>query len=162
MNDTIADDPQDWFDNPRLHDWLARQRAAFPAWARDTGQDWDFAPASVDRLERLLRSWYSTYEDIHAAAATPRVQVAAWYLGEVQVRHCGTVWKCRPREALTEWEYDTPFVTLPEPPVPEEDGKGEEDEEGYVPLCVPQDEIEALFLRGPENRLYDVFTRYEH
>jgi len=144
----------DWTDNPRLGAWLAAQEAAFPAWVAGTGQEWDFSPASVDRLEELIRGRFASYDEIAAAEKTPAVTVPAWYFGEVQNRHCGTGWEARPEGDAN------PFVRLPA-----EDDDVDEDEElyedeDYVPACDPVVELTALFLRGPDNHLRTVLNQY--
>jgi len=141
----------DWTDNPQLREWLGAQEAAFPAWAAATGQDWDFSPASVDRLEELVRGAYAGYDEIAAAEGTPAVTVPAWYFGEVHNRHYGTRWERRPGEGDAR-----PFVRVPFKE-PEEDLYGDEP---YVPATDPVVELTALFLRGPDNHLRDSFTQF--
>lgn len=165
MTSEQQSDEQDWADNPRLNAWLAKQEAAFPEWVKQTGQEWDFTPESLDRLEDLVRRMFSTWEEAKAAEDDPILSVAAWYLGEVQNRHYGTVWQCRPYPPQGPLQDNTPFVIVPEEPRDEYDERDEDEEElyrdeDYRPACDPADEIRALFVRGPENRLRDVLTRY--
>jgi hypothetical protein len=161
---------QDWVDNPRLNAWLARQEAAFPTWAGQTGQEWDFTPGSLNQLEDLLRRRFSTWEEVNAAQEDPIVTVPAWYVGEVQNRHYGTVWHCDPQPPENHPDQDgTPFVLMPEEPRDEyeeyeeyerqKNGELYEDED-YRPGSNPFVEIRALFVRGPDNKLHDVLTRY--
>ncbi|MEU4690289.1 hypothetical protein [Actinoplanes sp. NPDC023714] len=140
----------DWADNPRLTTWLAAQQAAFPAWSERTGQDWDFSIDSLDRLERLLRQRFAGWDEVRAAeeAEDPAVTVPAWYLGEVQNRHCGTAWHRNPVAPVHPDQPGTPFVQRPG------------DDEDEVPLSNPFTEIRGLFVRGPGERLRDVVTRY--
>ncbi|MFJ5597414.1 hypothetical protein ACIP95_05715 [Micromonospora parva] len=149
---------QEWADNPRLNAWLAKQEAAFPGWAQQSGHAWDFTPGSLDQLEDLLRRQFSTWEEVSAAQEDPIVAVSAWYLGEVQNRHYGTVWHCNPQLPVNHPDQDgTPFVLMPEDP---RDEYEEDDDERYRPGNNPFVEIRALFVRGPENRLRDVLNRY--
>jgi hypothetical protein len=150
---------QDWADNPRLNAWLAEQEAAFPAWAGETGQQWDFTPESLDRLEDLLRDRFSTWDEVKAAEADPIVSVPAWYLGEVQNRHHGTAWYCNPQPPSDLLAEDgTPVVLVPEKPHDEDED--EEADDDYRVGSNPTAEIRALFVRRPENRLRDVLIRY--
>ncbi|MFI6040787.1 hypothetical protein ACIA8C_04075 [Nocardia sp. NPDC051321] len=149
----------DWADNPRLNTWLAEQEAAFPEWAQRHEGTWDFTPASLDRLAEIVQERFTTYEEAKAAEHDPFCTVAAWYLGEVQVRHCGTVWHCRPHPGADVDEPDDPFVIVPDDP---EDSDDEPDlDDDYQPLCVPISELQALFLRGIDNELRDVLSRYD-
>ena len=63
---SAMNDVRNWAGNPRLNTWLERQRADFPAWARETGQQWDFTVESLDRLEELLRKRFAGWEELHA------------------------------------------------------------------------------------------------
>ncbi|MEK2475567.1 hypothetical protein [Streptomyces noursei] len=170
---TAADDlaGPDWCDNHRLHTWLAERRAAFPAWADAAGGGtaaWDFSPASLDRLEDLVRGRFATYEEIAAARNDPFLVGAAWYFGEVQVRECGALWRCRPQPPEDPDDlHDVPMVQAPEPAPDEdqdededwEDDEGDEDED-YVHICDPTGELRALLLRGPENHLRAALEHY--
>ncbi|MET8152194.1 hypothetical protein ACIBSW_18135 [Actinoplanes sp. NPDC049668] len=148
----------DWADNPRLNDWLAIQQAAFPAWSRETGQEWDFTVDSLDRLERLLRERFAGRDDLVAAeeAEQPAVMVPGWYLGEVLNRNYGTAWHRSPVEPTHPHQPKTPFVQLPEDPAAEY-----EDEEDRPPVCNPFTEFRGLFVRGPGERLRYAVDRYE-
>ena len=148
----------DWADNPRLNTWLAAQRKAFPDWARETGQAWDFTVDSLDRLEQLLRERFAGRDDVVAAeeAGHPAVMVPGWYLGEVLNRNYGTVWHRNPVEPTHPDQPKTPFVQHPEDP-----GAQYEDEEDLPPVCNPFTEIRGLFVRGPGERLRYAVIRYE-
>lgn len=93
----------------------------------------------------------------------PVVTVPAWYLGEVQNRHFGTVWRCRPEPSPNPLQRNAPFVITPisEDQLVrlEEHGELYEDED-YRPGCNPVDEILALFLRGPDNHLRGQLDQY--
>ncbi|MER6303167.1 hypothetical protein ABT247_26905 [Kitasatospora sp. NPDC001539] len=158
-------DTPEWADNPRLSGWLAEQRRAFPAWAAEHGGDWDFAPASLDRLEDLIRSRFDTWEEVRDARGTPLLEVAAWYLGETLVRRCGVMWRCMPvlpqphppaggyplvtyaRDGLTEYEQEV-LEDL------------EERLEMSVPLLDPADAIRSLFA-VPGYRLGGTVDRFD-
>ncbi|MFE1752915.1 hypothetical protein [Streptomyces anandii] len=161
--DTI--DSPEWSDNPRLNGWLAAQREAFPAWAREAGGEWDFSPASLDRLEALVRGRFGSYEEADAASGDPFMTVAAWYVGEVQVREFGAVWKCAPVPGPGHYARTRPLVTMPKDQLTEEERErlreAEELYESDWPLCNPADELVALFARGPGARLRDVLEQYE-
>ncbi|MGP9019910.1 hypothetical protein ACT1U9_16120 [Streptomyces sp. BR1] len=164
-----AIDSPEWSDNPRLNDWLDRQRVAFPAWCEVLEQAprvWDFSPASLDRLEDLVRDRFASYEAADEAADSPFMQVAAWYLGEVQVRGFGAVWKCAPDPEPGRPARPQPLVTLPKDRLTEEElAELQEREDLYEsdwPLCDPLDELLALFLRDPDNHLRDVLRAYEN
>jgi len=150
--DTI--DRPDWADNPRLNNWLAEQRAAFPAWCREHPGDWDFSPESVDRLEHLIRSAFSTWEEENAAERGPLVQGACWYLGELLVRHGGAVWRWQP------WEPDpktpswhSPMLTYPTGALTDRERElleqAEDDEDGdpdaQLPVVHPAMLVSSLF-----------------
>ncbi|MFI1168813.1 hypothetical protein ACH4UM_35965 [Streptomyces sp. NPDC020801] len=160
--DTI--DSPEWSDNPRLNGWLARQREAFAAWQRESPGEWDFSPASLDRLEELVRGRFSSYEAADAAGDDPFMTVSAWYLGEVQVRAFGAVWKCAPVPGPGRYAKTRPLVTLPKEHLDEEEldrlREAEELYESEWPLCNPADELLALFLRGPDNHLRNVLAQY--
>ncbi|MCX4550869.1 hypothetical protein [Streptomyces sp. NBC_01500] len=160
--DTI--DSPEWSDNPRLNGWLAEQRSAFPAWREQAPGAWDFTPASVDRLEELVRGAFSSYEEADAASDGPLLQVAAWYLGEVQVRGHGAEWRCAPAPGPGRFAKIRPLVTLSKERLDEDERAGlrelEELYESDWPLCNPLDELLALFLRGPDNHLRDVLDQY--
>jgi hypothetical protein len=145
----------DWADNPRLNGWLAAQQAAFPAWSGATGQDWDFSVGSLDRLETLLRERFTDWDELIAAeeAEDPAVTVPAWYLGEVQNRHCGTSWYRNPVVPTHPDQPKTPFVQLPEDPE-----AGYEDD--VPPGSNPFTEIRGLLVRDPGDHLRDVVIRY--
>ncbi|BDM74577.1 hypothetical protein HEK616_80640 (plasmid) [Streptomyces nigrescens] len=132
-----------WTSNPLLQKWLARQQAGFEEWAQETGGGWDFSVDSLDRLEDLIRSRYSSIREIEAAEETPFVQVAFWYFGEVFCRCHGLVWQQRPGGD----PEDKPFVIGP--------GDGGLDEDDERPATNPDGEIPALFLRGEDNHLRD-------
>ncbi|MEV6339443.1 hypothetical protein AB0M12_32590 [Nocardia vinacea] len=74
--------------HPELAAWLTRQEADFSAWAEATGtpETWDFAPASLDALEAIVRERYADACAIDDARESTFVQVACWYIGEI-ARH---------------------------------------------------------------------------
>ncbi|MER6051293.1 hypothetical protein ABT168_28235 [Streptomyces sp. NPDC001793] len=158
----------DWYHNHRLDTWLAARRDAFPAWAEAAGgtpADWDFSPASLDRLEALVRARFTTYEEMVAAKDEPFLAGAAWYLGEVQVRTCGAVWRCRPQPPTDpDNPYDVPMVEAPRTEPDEDEDRDEdrddEDDEEYVHLCDPPGTLRALLLNGPAERLRDALEAY--
>ncbi|MFE5584770.1 hypothetical protein [Kitasatospora sp. NPDC056531] len=158
-------DSPEWADNPRLAGWLAAQRRAFPAWADENDGDWDFTPASLDRLEALIRSRFADWEAVHGAAGTPLLTVAAWYLGETLIRRCGVMWRCSPvppppdapaggdplvtyaRDSLTEYELDV-LDDL------------DERLEYSMPLLDPAGAIRSLFA-APDSRLANAVDRFD-
>ncbi|MFC8829826.1 hypothetical protein ACFT9I_31355 [Streptomyces sp. NPDC057137] len=157
-------------DNPVLHGWLAERRAAFPAWAegaeRGEGVEpypyddvWDFGVESVDRLERLIRATFTSYEDARAREDGPFMLGAAWYLGEVHNRACGTVWQVHPDARKFPPYKVQPFVTIPWERKDEyEDEEGVEDD--ARPLYGPVNGICQLFKWGPDRHLRDDMNRY--
>ncbi|MBT2510817.1 hypothetical protein J7I98_34370 [Streptomyces sp. ISL-98] len=156
-----------WADNPRLNAWLATQQAAFPQWAADHGGGWDFSPESLGRLEKLIRSRFTTWEEADQARDTVLMSVATWYLGEVQVRHCGASWRCVPdepdeppvaggyplvtiaREHLTDTERD----------LLDADDAEDDDDLPSVPLIDPAAKIRSL-CANPHRHLTDVLDWY--
>ncbi|MDI3387580.1 DUF6333 family protein [Streptomyces sp. B-S-A8] len=174
----------DWHDNPRLNAYLAERREAFPAWAEVAGggpEAWDFSPESLDRLGALVRERFATYEDIAAAGQDPFVQGAAWYLGEVQVRHRDARWSLCPEPEDAD-PYDEPVVlernrdeadsesdgddTSGLDDLDELDGLNEldelddpEDDQEYV--CAPLGHLRGLIARDdPDERLSEVLDGY--
>jgi hypothetical protein len=145
--------------NPVLNEWLATQRAAFPEWAERHGGVWDFRIESVDRLEELIRATFSSYEAARAQEDSAFILVAAWYLGEVHNRTCGTVWQLHPDAP----KYP-PYKVQPFVKVPWERKDDYEDEEGIEddarPLYGPVDGICQLFKWGPDRHLRDDMNRY--
>lgn len=107
--------------HPRLARWLTERRDGFPAWAADMGPGtWDFSPASLEALGRLMVERFPTKEAYRAAEDTPLVQGAIWYVGEVAVRHRHGAWTYReaaegiPREEVERNIYlERPFVNQP-------------------------------------------------
>jgi hypothetical protein len=102
-------------DNPVLADWLHTQQQAFAAWAhthRERGP-WNFTLDSLPRLEALIRSTFTTFEQADALMDTPQVAVPAWYLGEVHNRVFGTQWQFHPGFADDNPLDHRPHVTLP-------------------------------------------------
>ncbi|WP_406003853.1 hypothetical protein [Streptomyces sp. NBC_00829] len=155
-----------WADNPRLNAWLAAQQADFPAWDAAHGGGWDFGPSSLDRLERLIRSRFSTWEETDGARDTVLLSVAAWYLGEVQVRHCGASWRCdpdEPDEPVVAGGH--PLVTIARENMTADEcarlDTGDDDDDGFVPVPVidPASRIRSLYA-SPDSHLHDVFTWY--
>ncbi|RCK69294.1 hypothetical protein DT076_10335 [Desertihabitans brevis] len=85
-----------------LAGWLAERSAAFAGWAEQHRGSWDFSTASLDALETLLLEHLGSPEAVSAAARTPLVDGAVWYLGEVL---------CRTRDAR--WHYFEPDPANP-------------------------------------------------
>lgn len=140
---------EEWTGNPLLTQWLAERQGAFEQWAAEAGGGWDFTMESVDRLERLIRSLFTSAEEVRAAENSAFVQGACWYLGEVFARAHGMEWQQRPGGD----SEDLPFVIQP-------GGTGgigvdDEGEEEELAVLSPQDEIPALFLRDDDNHLRD-------
>lgn len=81
-----------------LNAWLSERSAAFPDWAKATGdeQRWDFGPDSLDALEDLIRRTFADVDEITAAKSGPFVQGAVWYIGEVIRRTTGAMWQYEP------------------------------------------------------------------
>ncbi|MGG2462733.1 hypothetical protein ACO0M4_23435 [Streptomyces sp. RGM 3693] len=155
----------DWYDNHRLNTWLAARRDAFAAWATAAGggtAEWDFSPASLDRLEALVRGRFASYEEMVAAHGDPFLVGAAWYFGEVQVRECGAVWRWRPRPSEDPHDtYDVPMVEGPEAAPDEDDDEEYDDpEDDHLHISDPAGELRALHLRGPDKRLRDTLAAY--
>ncbi|MEV5880330.1 hypothetical protein AB0L75_40310 [Streptomyces sp. NPDC052101] len=142
-------DENEWTGNPLLKQWLSERQDAFELWAAQAGGSWDFTMESVDRLEALIRSLFSSSGEIEAAQDTAFVQGAHWYLGEVFARAHGMEWQQRPGGD----PEDLPFVI-------QAGGTGgigadDEGEEEELAVLCPADEIEALFLRDDDNHLRD-------
>ncbi|MFD8544699.1 hypothetical protein [Streptomyces sp. NPDC059649] len=97
---------------------------------------------SLDRLENLIRSRYSSIREIEAAEETTFVQVAYWYFGVFCNCH-GLEWQQRPGGHPD----DKPFVIQP--------GGGGVDEDEERAATSPDGEIPALFVRGEDHHLRD-------
>ncbi|MEU0371035.1 hypothetical protein ABZ070_12375 [Streptomyces sp. NPDC006283] len=98
--------------NPVLDAWLQIQQREFPAWAQDRDGDWDFTPDSHENMETLVRSRCTSSDQAWQERGSDFLQAAAWYVGEVHNRVCGTQWQYHPDSATadpTVW----PFVTVP-------------------------------------------------
>ncbi|MER7666071.1 hypothetical protein [Streptomyces sp. NPDC096193] len=98
--------------NPVLDAWLRIQQQEFPAWAQRYDGDWDFTPASLERIEALVRSRYTSSDQAWDERGSDFLQTASWYVGEVHNRTCGTQWQFHPDSAGADpavW----PFVTVP-------------------------------------------------
>ncbi|MFC7304561.1 hypothetical protein ACFQVC_10085 [Streptomyces monticola] len=188
--DPALKDPE-LHDNPRLHAWLADRREAFADWAEradpaaGSAAAWDFSPESLDRLEALVRARFATGEEMEAAQDDWFLAGAAWYLGEVQVIHCGARWQLNP-EPYDETRRDEPEVVEPGRDEDSEDGEeggeygdGEygddfdhddyeydedeydDDADGYGHVCVPAEHLRDLITRNdPGERLRDVLDGY--
>ncbi|WP_129306894.1 hypothetical protein [Streptomyces sp. L2] len=124
--------------HPALLAWLTERREAFTAWAGRTGaaDRLDFGAGSLDVLESLLRSAFTSDDEIRARRLDPFVQGAVWYLGEVICRTRGTVWKY-------ERDADLPAGT-PMPPL----------FTPATPTAVLDTPCVALPEDGPERALY--------
>ncbi|WP_114560357.1 hypothetical protein [Desertihabitans aurantiacus] len=94
----VADLPQPAW----LTGWLDERSAAFAGWAEQHRGSWDFSTASLDSLETVLLEHLDSPEAVSAAARTPLVDGAVWYLGEVL---------CRTRDAR--WHYFEPDPANP-------------------------------------------------
>ncbi|MFC4494721.1 hypothetical protein ACFPA8_11320 [Streptomyces ovatisporus] len=100
--------------HPWLVQWLDARKAGFDAWAAETGSAtavWDFTPASLDLLGRLVISRYGTREKLLDHVDDSFVQGAVWYVGEVAVRHRAGVWEYR--EAGPDTSPDDPYAGEP-------------------------------------------------
>ncbi|UJB46000.1 hypothetical protein [Streptomyces sp. A1-5] len=135
-----------WTSGSLWQEWLARQKAGFEGWSQETGGGWDFSMASLDRLEDLIRSRYSSIREIEAAEQTPFAQAAYWYFGEVFCRCHRLVRQQRPGGDPD----DKPFVIDPG-----DGGTAEDDERAATS---PDVEIPALFPRGEDNHLRDALA----
>lgn len=153
-------DEREWADNSRLHAWTAAQAAAMETRSPFDEDEGDFSVESLDRLGDLLRRHFSSYEDIMAAHDTELVNVAAWYFGEVHVRHYGAQWQCRPAHDPQAYGNDQPYVTIPFSRADEYPPADDDPDQDGRPLTVPVDELDALFLRGPGHLLRDTLARY--
>ncbi|MFF6776700.1 hypothetical protein ACFY8W_24575 [Streptomyces sp. NPDC012637] len=100
-------------DNPRLSAWLTEQQGRFEDWSRHHGGGWDFGERSLDRLEALIREHVTSVDDLFAREATPLVQVACWYVGEVHNRTRGTQWRMDPEPADSHPWSARPYVIVP-------------------------------------------------
>ncbi|MCL2732696.1 MAG: hypothetical protein FWE15_22065, partial [Actinomycetia bacterium] len=95
----------------------------------------------------------------------PLLAVAAWYLGEVQVRHCGAAWRCDPQAPPPPGTAagGQPLLTVPRATLDghEQDALEELDEidENPTPLVDPASIIRSLFA-APDSHLRDVLNRY--
>lgn len=96
MDEQQLVDEEEWADNPRLNAWIAAQAASFDMCSPFDMGGWDCSIESLDQLEDLLRGRFTSYEDIKAARDSQLVTLAAWYLGEVHIRHHGAQWQCQP------------------------------------------------------------------
>ncbi|MFE0374193.1 hypothetical protein ACFW1M_01150 [Streptomyces inhibens] len=109
--------------HPRLAQWLTLRQDGFAAWVEETGQGagvWDFSPASLDILGRLVLDRYTTQDQISADEESSFIQGAIWYIGEVAVRHKNGNWTYRdapdgvPREEVEKNIYlERPFINQP-------------------------------------------------
>ncbi|NDZ80652.1 hypothetical protein G3I19_19385 [Streptomyces sp. SID10853] len=161
-----AIDTPEWADNPRLRTWLTAGRDAFPAWSAEHGGGWDFTPASLDRLEELVRSRFTTWQEADGARDTTLLQVAAWYLGEVQVRHCGARWRCDPDEPeRPPVAGGYPLVTVPRTELTDAEqyrlAREEEEDGNPTPVVDPAARIRALFT-AQDSHLREVIDWFEH
>ncbi|WP_327351533.1 hypothetical protein [Streptomyces sp. NBC_01304] len=171
----LAADPDlkdpDWHDNPRLTAWLDARRASFADWVGQAGgstADWDFSPASLDRLQAVVREKFATYEEMKATPEDPFLLGASWYFGEVQVVHCGARWTFAPDPEPDSF-YGAPTVVEPDL----EEDELDDDDEDFDPddpddpdamsghACAPADHLCGLVLRDdPEERLVDWLKGY--
>ncbi|MER6014709.1 hypothetical protein [Streptomyces bluensis] len=162
------DNDPTWYDNPRLNAWLEAARTAFASLASETGGRWDYSPASLDRLERLLLSRYATWDAIYHHPDDPVLKAAAWYLGEVVVLHHGAIWAWNPDGPHTgEYWPGCPRLTYPCDRLSdaEADALAAEEIAGEDPMpsVVPLSHIGSLYAEG-EHHLATVlehFTAFE-
>ncbi|WP_050514540.1 hypothetical protein [Streptomyces rimosus] len=160
-----------WADNPRLNSWLAAQRAAFPAWSKELGDEWDFSLASVGLLEDALKSRYADRHEADIDRDSPFAAVAAWYLGEVFVRNLGLVWRCVPEEPPTPPPAGGyPVVYAARESIPadaldrldeDEAVGGEDDSVPWWPVIDPADTLRATSTGEGEWRLLDLVADCE-
>jgi hypothetical protein len=159
------DDPE-WADNPRLNHWLQTQAAAFPGWAEQTGQHWDFSARSLDRLDLEIRRRYSSCDEARAARDDPFLTVSAWYLGEVQVRNYGAIWRCAPQPGPGAHARTEPLVTLPKEVLDHRElEKLQEREELYesdFPFCDPSAAVVSAADAGYAGHLSSCLHGYAY
>ncbi|MGW4223519.1 hypothetical protein ACWEG1_08630 [Streptomyces bauhiniae] len=161
------DDPA-WLQNPRLTAWLEAARTSFDSLAAETGGDWDHSPASLDRLEQLLRSRYGTWEDIYQHPDDPVLMAAAWYLGEIAVRDHGAVWAWSPDGPHPGEDWPgSPRLTYPRAHLTalESDALSADEEAGEDPLptVVPLSHVGSLYAEGEHHlaTMLEHFTAFE-
>ncbi|WP_140394593.1 hypothetical protein [Streptomyces recifensis] len=161
------DDPA-WHHNPRLNAWLEAARTAFDSLAAETGGDWDYSPASLDRLERLLLSRYGTWEDVYHHQDDPVLMAAAWYLGEIAVRRHGAVWAWSPDGPRPGEDWPgSPRLTYPRNGLtaPEADALDADEEMGEdsLPTVVPLSHVGSLYAEGEHHlaTMLEHFTAFE-
>ncbi|WP_407288207.1 hypothetical protein [Streptomyces sp. BP-8] len=101
---------------PWLSGWLNEREKTFAVWVEETGlpaQTWDFSPASLDVLERLVRERFPAKEEFEEAEAGLFLQGASWYVGEVARRERDAAWHyLDPEEHDTHWAGD-PLMNQP-------------------------------------------------
>jgi hypothetical protein len=80
--------------------WVAERKATFERWktAFGAGTDWDFGPASLDALERLLGGVTPTVQELYAPEHRGFVEGAVWYFGEALRRIKGGAWVFRTQD----------------------------------------------------------------
>jgi hypothetical protein len=151
-----AIDTAAWADNARLNQWLHSQAAAFPVWAEQPSDNWDFSTQSLDRLEAEIKRRYPGREYAHADRGSAFLDVAAWYVGEVHVRNFGAVWRCAPEVAPGVDPRIEPLVTLPKDVLEEwelEEFRAQEDlYEDDFPLFAPYDSVVGAADPGQSRR----------
>ncbi|MGG7569454.1 hypothetical protein [Streptomyces sirii] len=102
--------------HPWLSSWLAEREQTFAAWIEETGlpaQTWDFSPASLDVLERLVRERFPAKEEFNEGEAGLFLQDASWYVGEVARRDRDAAWYyLDPSEHDTHWAGE-PLMNQP-------------------------------------------------
>jgi hypothetical protein len=146
--------------NPRLRAWLQEQEAAFPQWAASHPGVWDFSVDSVDRLQKVIRGEFSSYENITAVQHTPAVTVPAWYLGEVCVR-AGAVWKGDPAVPPGAEAWQGIGVGVPGDPFDDPDYESLYEDDDYLPAAVPVSELGGMFVKRPEWQLRSIVTEFD-
>jgi hypothetical protein len=156
----MAMSEQSWTDHPRLRAWLEKQETQFPQWAASHPGVWDFSVDSVDRLETVIRTDFSSWEELRAAQGTPRVTVPAWYLGAVCVR-AGAVWKYNPDSPTDADGWEGPAVGVPGDPMEDPEHEDFYEDDDYRPAAIPVAELRGIFVKSPPWRLRNVVAEFE-
>ncbi|MEU8028307.1 hypothetical protein [Streptomyces sp. NPDC049099] len=158
-----VDDPS-YRNNPQLNAWLDTARADFTALAEQAGGRWDFSPASLPRLERLVLERYTTWEEQYDDRRGPFLRAVAWYLGEVLVRHHDAVWVWPPGTPCPGRERSCPALTYPYDRLTEREAEAvaasEEEGESLLPTVDPHRIVGALH-RAKDSRLSVALEHFE-
>ncbi|MES4893339.1 hypothetical protein [Streptomyces sp. NPDC096012] len=147
-------------DDRRLNEWLRTRATAFPAWAEQLPDAWDFSTESLDRLETRIRRRYPGREAAEADRDSSFLTVAAWYAGEVHVRNYGAVWRCAPGAG----PRAEPVVTLPEEVLTDRELDDLEEAraqyEDDFPACNPCDAVVGAAEPGRTGHLASFLQAY--